>query len=85
MRPVVGPGGRELLTVVQLAVEEMVPIVPAGLPAVRCAECGRFKYLPVTRGFFPPLAGNPGASMVKPASTSAAEPLRSGQRWSTLT
>jgi hypothetical protein len=67
MRPVVVPGGRELLTVVQLVVEQMAAVVTAGLPAARCANCGRLKYLPVTRGFFPPLAADPDVSMVKSA------------------
>jgi hypothetical protein len=65
--PVLGPRGRELSTVVQLVVEETVPIVPGGLSAERCADCGRLKYLPVNRGFFPKLTAEPVGSMVKTA------------------
>lgn len=65
--PVLGPAGQELSTVVQLVVEQTVPVVTDGLTADRCGGCGRLKYLPVTRGFFPPLASEPPVSMVKTA------------------
>lgn len=65
--PVLGPRGRELTTVVQLVVEETVPVVTEGLSDRRCADCGRLKYLPVTRGFFPKLTAAPVGSMVKTA------------------
>ncbi len=64
--PVLGPRGRELSTVVQLVVEETVPIVPGGLSAGRCADCGRLKYVPDNRGFFPKLTAEPVGSADDP-------------------
>jgi len=64
-RPVTNRRGIELQTVVQLVVEEEVPLQPAGLPAETCGTCGRVKYLPVTRGPLPPLRTDPAAPMAK--------------------
>ena len=67
-RPVLNTRGAELTTVVQLVMpEEEVGIVTAGLPSERCARCGRVKYLPETRGPFPPLAGEPKGAMARTA------------------
>ena len=55
----------ELKSVVQLVVEREINIVTEGLPAETCARCGRVKYLPVTRGPSPALAGEPAGHMVK--------------------
>jgi rRNA maturation protein Nop10 len=64
-RSVTNTKGAELKTVVQLVVEEDVGIVIDGLVSERCAKCGRVRYLPVTRGFFPALAVNPTRAIVK--------------------
>lgn len=72
----------ELSTVVQLVVDETVPIVPGGLSAERCADCGRLKYLPVNRGFFPKLTAEPVGSMVKTAEYFGSGGPRSGRFWS---
>jgi hypothetical protein len=64
-RPVTNTKGAELKTVVQLVVEEEVGIVTEGLTPERCATCGRVKYLPVTRGFFPALTTKPTGAIVK--------------------
>jgi len=66
-RPVSNTKGAELKTVVQLAVEGEVGLVTDGLTAQKCATCGRVKYVPVTRGPFPPLRSGPAAAMVKTA------------------
>ncbi len=58
-RPVMNTKQLELETVVQLVIEEEVGLVAAGLPAERCGECERLKYLPVARGPFPALAAEP--------------------------
>lgn len=55
----------ELKTVVQLVVEEWVGIDVTDLPSQTCGRCRRVKYLPHTRGFFPPLVNEPTAAMVK--------------------
>jgi hypothetical protein len=57
--------GAELKTVVQLVVNEEVGIVTKGLPAEECRKCGRAKYLPVVRGPFPALLGDPTIAMTK--------------------
>jgi hypothetical protein len=64
-RPVTNRKGVELTTVVQLVVEEEVGVATDGLASEACAICGRVKYLPVTRGFFPALRTRPAGSMVK--------------------
>lgn len=64
-RPVLDRKHSALKTVVQLAVEEQVDIDVTGLPSQTCGSCGRVKYLPHTRGFFPRLVKNPKAAMVK--------------------
>lgn len=64
-RPVMNTKHVELKTVVQLTTEEEVGIVTEGLPSEECAKCGRVKYLPVVRGAFPALKGEPSRAMVK--------------------
>ncbi len=64
-RPVTDTNGVELKTVVQVVIEEDVGIVTGTLPSERCAKCGWLKYLPVTRGPFPPLTGKPSHAMVR--------------------
>jgi hypothetical protein len=64
-RSVTNRRGAELGTVVQLVVEEEVPLVPAGLPTETCAVCRRVKYLPVQRGPIPPPAVEPTRAMAR--------------------
>jgi hypothetical protein len=66
-RSVLNTKSVELKTVVQLVVEESVAIVTDDLTAEQeaCSECGRTKYLPISRGFFPPLAREASEAMVK--------------------
>lgn len=58
-RAVMNTKGAVLKTVVQLVVEEEVGVVTEGLAHERCGNCGRVKYLPVTRGAFTALAATP--------------------------
>ena len=51
--------GSELQTVCQLLIDEQVRIVADDLSGANCTSCDRMKYLPVTRGCFPPLATEP--------------------------
>lgn len=64
-RPVTNTKGAELKTVVQLIVDEEVGIEAEGLPGAVCPNCGRMKYLPVSRGPLPPLKSEPSFAMVK--------------------
>jgi hypothetical protein len=64
-RPVTNTEGVELKTVVQLVIDEEVGIVSAGLASDRCGNCGRTKYLPVTRGPFPALAEEPNRALAR--------------------
>lgn len=66
-RPVLNTKSAELKTVVQLVAREDVGIVTNGLSTeeAACSKCGRTKYLPVTRGPFPPLKAEPSTAMVK--------------------
>jgi hypothetical protein len=64
-RQVLSIGGSELKTVVQLVVEQEIDIVTEGLRNERCARCGRVRYVPITKGDFPPIAGEPAAHMAK--------------------
>jgi len=64
-QPVTNRDGAELKTVVQLVVDGEVAILGEGLPVERCSRCGRSKFLPTMRGFFPALMGKPSRSMVK--------------------
>lgn len=65
--PVLNTKGAKLKTVVQLIAHEEVGIVTDGLPTeeAACPKCRRTKYLPITRGPFPPLTGEPSTAMVK--------------------
>jgi hypothetical protein len=58
-------GGQPLKTVVQLVIEETVELDMTGMHPSICDSCGVAKYQPVTRGFFPPLVGEPTHSMSK--------------------
>ena len=64
-RPVTNIKGIPLKTVVQITTHERVGVEEAGLPFDTCGKCQRVKYLPHTRGRFPPLVGNPSGAMVK--------------------
>ena len=68
-RPVLNTKKVELSTVVQLVVTAEVDIVTDGLATeyTTCRECGRRKYLAVTRGRFPPLVEPPSTGAVKTA------------------
>ena len=57
--------GRELKTVVQLGINERVGIATEGLDSEVCPKCRRTKYLPVTRGPFPALVGEPSIPVIK--------------------
>lgn len=57
--PVLGKNGGELNTVVQLVVTDEVEVEVSGLPAENCSTCGRVKYPPMSRGFFPAVMGEP--------------------------
>jgi hypothetical protein len=53
-REVLSRGGRRLTTVVQLVIENEVPVAADGYPyEPDCPACGRRKYLPIVRGNFP--------------------------------
>lgn len=64
-RPVLNTKGVQLKTVVQLTTEQHVNVDVNGLPCETCPKCGRVKYLPHTRGFFPRFVVEPGGAMVK--------------------
>lgn len=64
-RPVLNTDDAVLDTVVQLAIEEEVSLVRDGLSYEVCEQCGRKKYVSVTRGASPPLAVCPSASMAR--------------------
>lgn len=64
-RPVLDTRGRELSTVVQLAVEETVELLTDDLPSLRCVDCGRTRYLPSWRGAFPAVRRPPTGAMVR--------------------
>ena len=64
-RQVLNTRGTKLETVVQLAVTEEVDLITEGLQFERCGPCGRVRYLPSLRGFFPPLLHEPISYMAK--------------------
>jgi len=64
-RPVLNTKGAELKSVVQLVISEEVDIDTDGLLQEKCTTCGRVKYLPITRGKFPPLMSKPIGHIVK--------------------
>jgi hypothetical protein len=64
-RPVQSGRGVELKTVVQLDVTEEVDVSAEDFPREHCLTCGRTKWLPVTRGFSPPLVGEPKGHIAK--------------------
>lgn len=64
-RPVINTKGVELKTVVQLVIDDFINIKTEGLESEQCERCNRIKYLPVTRGLFPPMVGVPKSAMVK--------------------
>ncbi len=54
--------GDELQTVVQLEITEIAPSplsIGDEYPSEVCGSCGRRKYVPITRGFFPSFAKGP--------------------------
>ena len=57
--------GTPLKTVVQLVVTEEVGLATDGLAHERCANCGRVKYRPVTRSFFPALTTLPTGAIAR--------------------
>ena len=59
--------GAPLSTVVQLEVKETVSVRMEGFPSEECPSCGSSRFLPVTRGFFPPLAEVPSGPVVRTA------------------
>ena len=63
--PVLKRGGGELQTVVQLDVVEEVSVRTVGLDGEACADCGRFKFLPIRRGPLPELVEEPSGHMAK--------------------
>jgi hypothetical protein len=63
--PVLNTKAKELKTVVQLTTSEHVMVDVSGMPFETCSKCGRVKYLPHTRGFFPTLLAEPGGAMAK--------------------
>lgn len=63
--PVRGRGGATLKTVVQLSVADWVEIVTTNLLSEKCTECARIKYIPITRGPFPPLSSTPSCHIAK--------------------
>ncbi len=64
-RPVINGEGLELTSVVQIVIESEVGIMTEGLPSVKCQSCLKPKYLPVTKGKFPPLESEPIAPMAR--------------------
>lgn len=66
-RPVLNTKGAKLKTVVQLVVQTTASIITDGLAVERCERCERTKYLPVTRGPFPPLRETRVGPMVRTA------------------
>lgn len=64
-RSVLNTKGKELSTVVQVVVREEVGITHERLSPTRCALCGRIKYLPHRKGFFPPLEQYPSGDIAK--------------------
>lgn len=57
--PVIGSNGKELGSVVQLAVEEEVGVVTSGLASEQCQRCDRIKYVVPDDGPFPSLTIEP--------------------------
>lgn len=53
--PVFDKSGNELADVRQLLIEDEAVVATGSLDFSRCARCGRMKFVPSTRGPFPPL------------------------------
>jgi hypothetical protein len=64
-RPVLHRTGAELTTVVQLVVDEPVPVVVDGPPSQQCPRCQRTKFLPVKAGPFPALEREPSGPVAR--------------------
>jgi hypothetical protein len=64
---VVNKRGETLKTVVQLVVDQHVNIETDGLPIEKppCTNCGRPRYLPFTRGYFPALKEKPSGHIAR--------------------
>jgi hypothetical protein len=59
--------GKPLQNVVQLVIKDVAPSVLriADYPCEVCPSCGCKKYLPISRGFFPPFETNPESQVCK--------------------
>lgn len=64
-RPVLNMKGKVLESVVQLVISEEINVSLDGLVKETCEVCGSAKYLPVTKGMFPSLMGEPIGHAVK--------------------
>jgi len=64
-RPVNNTKGLELSTVVQLFIEEEVPVLTKGLGYHRCRKCGGMRYEPLACGPFPVLQREPKLPVVR--------------------
>jgi len=64
-RPVLNRLGSILDTVVQLAVEETVPVATDALEPTNCTVCGRTKFTPVVRGYFPATLHPPSGALFR--------------------
>ena len=64
-RPVLNTKQQELKTVVHLNIPEQVDVITDGLTKEACGACGRDKYLPITKGYYPSLASEPAAKMAR--------------------
>lgn len=65
-RPVLdSSGGRVLENVLQLSVSEEIDVLSNSLPGEACSACGRMKYAPVVRGWFPRPLHAPGGHVVR--------------------
>jgi hypothetical protein len=62
-KPVLDMKGKVLQTVCQLEIVDRCNVEIADAPSELCAECGRRKCLPVTRGFFPRLLSTPSSAL----------------------
>lgn len=66
-RPVHGPGGSPLESIVQIVVDENIDVVVDETMTQLCTVCRRAKCLPPTRGRFPAMTSAPRAAMVRTA------------------
>jgi hypothetical protein len=65
-RPVLGANEKELKTVLQLIeAPSLVDLRVDGLVAQKCQRCGRTKFVPPSKGFYPALKEKPSGAYVK--------------------